>query len=197
MNSLNRSCLGLWYIYRISIHFCDSEMEFCIAQNAKAQEKNRYMSECVCAFRAKDALNVNNKSPKWNNNMLSVQTLWQHKDSASAFSCNVRTVYSIKVSHIILPHFLFDFFLSFSHHTVTGNSETKKKKPFFHSHSKCRASSLLTKCNFSIFNASHNEFLLFACYDYLKNRRKKYEFIFFLLFMWCDCIFVTDTFLVF
>lgn len=69
---------------------------------------------------AKDALNVNNKSPKWNNNMLSEQTLrkhWKIRLVAVAvvvvvhFSCNARNLVPPK-SHTFCPRFVYSLFIS-------------------------------------------------------------------------------------
>ena len=71
---------------------------------------------------AKDALNVNNKSPKWNNNMLSEQTLWKHWKARLVavvvvvvdfvhFSCNARTFVPPK-SHTSWPRFVCSLFIS-------------------------------------------------------------------------------------
>lgn len=103
------------------VHFCNSAGMFCSVQCKMKTYK-------MCFTR--DALNVNNKSPKWNNNQLCESKHYGIIEGRVVcnFSCNARTLLRSLCSAQSLTHFVALFFFCFS---ITGNSETKSNL-FFH-----------------------------------------------------------------
>lgn len=58
---------------------CVCENRLCECASSLLPIRNTEFCIAYIKIVVKDALNVNNKSPKWNNNMLTVQTLWKHR----------------------------------------------------------------------------------------------------------------------